>query len=344
MDRITQLRSEAPARIAAAATVEELQELTRELIGKGSHIAQQRRNLGRLEAQQRPVIGAALNEAYQELRDLLQRRESELELAAEDQLLEREKVDVTLPRFSLPRGNHHLLTETIEEVSDIFTALGYAVATGPEVETAAYNFDALNTPASHPARLESDTLYVDWGDAGDELLLRTQTSPMQVRYMEKNDPPVYVIVPGRVYRADALDATHSPVFTQIEGLAVDERLTFADLKGTLLYFMERFFGTGREIRMYPHFFPFTEPSAEMAVSCFNCEGSGCRVCAQTGWIELLGCGMVDPNVFTSVGYDPSSVSGFAFGVGVERLAMVRHGIGHIRHFFENDVRVLGQFQ
>ncbi|GBE21402.1 phenylalanine--tRNA ligase alpha subunit [bacterium BMS3Bbin01] len=344
MDRIKQLRAEAPARIQAASSLDALQDLERELIGRSSIIAQQRKTLGKLPPEERPTVGAALNEAYQELKAQLEARRAELGRAAEDELLEVERTDVTLPVFEIPRGHHHLLTETVEEVCDIFTALGYAVATGPEVETAAYNFDALNTPPTHPARLESDTLYVDWGDPADELLLRTQTSPMQVRYMEQHEPPVYVIVPGRVYRSDALDATHSPVFTQVEGLSVDDALTFADLKGTLQYFMERFFGVGRKIRMYPHFFPFTEPSAEMAVSCFNCDGSGCRVCGQTGWIELLGCGMVDPNVFEAVGYDPTAVSGFAFGVGVERLAMVRHGIGHIRHFFDNDLRVLEQFR
>lgn len=344
MDRITQLRAEAPARIAGASSLDTLEELERELIGRSSLIAKERKGLGRLSPEERPVIGAALNEAYQELRSLLEARKSELERTAEDRLLEIERSDITLPALELPRGHLHLLTQTVEEVCDIFTALGYAVTAGPEVETAAYNFDALNTPPSHPARFESDTLYVSWGDPADDLLLRTQTSPMQVRYMEQHDPPLYVLVPGRVYRSDALDATHSPVFTQIEGLAVDDSLTFADLKGTLQYFMEQFFGAGREIRMYPHFFPFTEPSAEMAVSCFNCEGSGCRVCGQTGWIELLGCGMVDPNVLESVKYDPATVSGFAFGVGVERLAMVRHGIGHIRHFYDNDIRVLRQFQ
>lgn len=289
-------------------------------------------------------MGALLNEAFQEIKVALDSRRTILERSTEDRLLEEERVDPTLPDLLLPRGNHHLLTETIEEVVDIFTALGYSVASGPEAETAKYNFDALNTPPSHPSRLESDTIYVDWGDPEDEVLLRTQTSPMQIRYMELNVPPVYVIVPGRVYRSDTLDATHSPVFTQIEGLAVDDNLTMADLKGTLLYFMDRFFGKGRRIRMYPHFFPFTEPSAEMAVSCFACDGSGCRVCGQSGWIELLGCGVVDPHVLEAVGYDPNAVSGFAFGVGAERLAMVRHGIHHIRHFFESDLRVLGQFR
>jgi phenylalanyl-tRNA synthetase alpha chain len=344
MDPITQLRAEAASRIASAEELAQLDDLERELIGKSSLIAQRRRELGKLPADERPKVGAMLNEAFQEIKTSLEARRAVLERSTEDRLLEQERVDPTLPDLRLPRGNHHLLTETIEEIVDIFTALGYSVATGPEAETAGYNFDALNTPISHPSRLESDTIYVDWGDPADEVLLRTQTSPMQIRYMEQNDLPVYVIVPGRVYRSDTLDATHSPIFTQIEGLAVDDNLTMADLKGTLLYFMDRFFGEGRRIRMYPHFFPFTEPSAEMAVSCFACDGSGCRVCGQSGWIELLGCGVVDPNVLAAVGYDPGAVSGFAFGVGAERLALVRHGIHHIRHFFESDLRVLGQFR
>lgn len=344
MDAIRELRADAASRIALADGLAQLDELERELIGKSSLLARRRRELGNLPPEERPTMGALLNEAYQEIKASLDSRRTILERSTQDRLLEQERVDPTLPDLLLPRGNHHLLTETIEEVVDIFTALGYSVASGPEAETAKYNFDALNTPPSHPSRLESDTIYVDWGDPEDEVLLRTQTSPMQIRYMEQNDPPVYVIVPGRVYRSDTLDATHSPVFTQIEGLAVDDNLTMADLKGTLLYFMDRFFGKGRRIRMYPHFFPFTEPSAEMAVSCFACDGSGCRVCGQSGWIELLGCGVVDPHVLEAVGYDPNAVSGFAFGVGAERLAMVRHGIHHIRHFFESDLRVLGQFR
>jgi phenylalanyl-tRNA synthetase alpha chain len=215
---------------------------------------------------------------------------------------------------------------------------------GPEAETSWYNFTALNMPADHPARAETDTLYLDYGDPDDEVLLRTHTSPMQARYMQSHEPPVYVVVPGRVFRRDALDPTHSPVFHQLEGLAVGEGITFADLKGTLAAFADRFFGSGRQVKFLPSYFPFTEPSAEMAVTCFNCDGSGCRICSQQGWIELLGCGMVDPAVFSHVGYDPSAVTGFAFGMGVDRFAMVRHGISDLRHFFEGDVRVLRQFR
>lgn len=343
MDPIEALLAAAPARLAAAGDLDALEKLENELIGRRSPISEARSRLGGLPADDRPAVGARLNEAQGTLTALIASRRTELQGEAENRLLEDDRVDVTLPGLDIPRGRHHLVTQTLEEVADIFAALGYTVATGPEVETSWYNFDALNTPPTHPSRLESDTLYVEYGDPDDELLLRTQTSPMQVRFMEEHPPPVYVVVPGRCFRTDTLDATHSPVFHQIEGLAVDENITMADLKGTLAFFMREFFGPERRIRLLPHFFPFTEPSAEMHVSCFNCDGSGCRVCGKSGWIELLGCGMVDPRVLEAVGYDPARVSGFAFGVGAERLAMVRHGINHIRHFFENDVRVLGQF-
>jgi phenylalanyl-tRNA synthetase alpha chain len=343
MDQLRNLLDMAPDRIRSSADLEALREVENELLGRKSVIAEARRRLGSLGPEERPVVGARLNNAQQQLTALIGARRAELERVVEDDLLLGDRVDVTLPARSLGRGWHHLVTRTLEEVSDIFVSLGYRVVTGPEVDTSWHNFDALNTPATHPARLESDTMYVEYGDPDDELLLRTQTSTMQVRYMENNDPPVYVVAPGRCYRTDTLDATHSPVFHQIEGLAVDQHITMADLKGTLAHFMREFLGSERKIRLLPHFFPFTEPSAEMHVSCFNCDGSGCRVCSGSGWIELLGCGVVDPHVLESVGYDSARYSGFAFGVGAERLAMVRHGINHIRHFFENDMRVLRQF-
>ena len=343
MDDLTNLLNLAPDRIRSAPDLDALKDLENDLLGRRSLIATSRRTLGGLPAEERPVVGARLNEATGHLSALIAARRNELELVAEDALLLGDRVDVTLPARPLGRGWHHLVSQTLDEVADIFVALGYGVVTGPEVDTAGHNFDALNTPPTHPSRLESDTMYVGYGDPGDDLLLRTQTSTMQVRYMEQNDPPVYIVAPGRCYRTDTLDATHSPVFHQIEGLAVDEHITMADLKGTLAYFMREFLGADRQIRLLPHFFPFTEPSAEMHVSCFNCDGSGCRVCSGSGWIELLGCGVVDPHVLESVGYDSTKYSGFAFGVGAERLAMVRHGINHIRHFFENDARVLRQF-
>jgi phenylalanyl-tRNA synthetase alpha chain len=261
-----------------------------------------------------------------------------------DRLLASDRIDVTLARYTLAEGSTHLVTQVIEEVCEIFIGLGYQVAEGPEAELAWYNFDALNTPPTHPARLESDTLYLDYGDPREEMLLRTQTSPMQARWMESHDPPVYLLVPGKTYRTDPIDASHLPVFHQIEGLAVDTNITFSDLKGTLAHFARQFFGPKQTVRLQPHFFPFTEPSAEMAASCFACDGTGCRVCQGTGWIELMGCGMVDPNVFQAVGYDPSAVTGFAYGMGPERLAMVRHGIKNIRVFIDNDLRVLRQFR
>lgn len=343
MDSLDQLLGDAPARIEDAGDLEQLAALESELIGRKSLIAEKRRGLGRLPAEDRPAAGARLHDAQQLLQGLVNERRTLLETQAENLLLEKDRVDITLEAYRIPQGMRHVLSETVEEVVDIFTGLGYRVAAGPEVELAWYNFDALNTPPTHPSRLESDTLYVDYGDPDDEMLLRTHTSPMQARYMEQHDPPVYIVVPGRTFRADQLDPTHSPVFYQIEGLAVDENITFGDLKGTLAHFAREFFGPDQSIRLLPHFFPFTEPSAEMHVSCFACDGSGCRVCSGSGWIELMGCGMVDPNVFEAVGYDPAILSGFAFGMGAERLAMVRHGINHIKHFYENDVRVLRQF-
>lgn len=343
MDALETLQAEAPPRIGGAGSLDELKAVEADLVGRSSVIAEMRRGLGALPPDERPVVGQAVNKVATELAGLIAARRSVLELEAENRLLLDDAVDVTLPGRRIAGGAPHLITSTIDEIIDIFVSLGYRVAEGPEVETGWYNFDALNTPPDHPARAESDTLYVEFGDESDEMLLRTQTSPMQARYMQQHEPPVYVVVPGRVYRSDTLDPTHSPVFHQMEGLAVDEDITFGDLKGTLSHFAKEFFGPDTETRFLPHFFPFTEPSAEMYVSCFACDGSGCRVCGGPGWIEILGCGMVDPNVFDAVEYDPSAVTGFAFGMGIERIAMSRHGLTHIKHLFENDVRVLEQF-
>jgi phenylalanyl-tRNA synthetase alpha chain len=291
-------------------------------------------------------VGAKLNEASGRINGLLAARRAELAAVAEGRRIREEAIDVTLETLTYPRGSLHLVQQTIDEIVDIFVGLGYQVANGPEAELAYYNFDALNTPATHPSRWESDTMYLDWGAPEDEVLLRTQTSPVQARWMETHDPPVYIVVPGRCYRKDTIDATHLPVFYQIEGLAVDEHIQFSDLKGTLLHFAREFFGPQSEVRLRPHFFPFTEPSAELDVTCFACDGgiAGCRVCGGAGWLELLGCGMVDPFVLEAAGYDPGAVSGFAFGLGPERVAMVRHGIDSLRHFIENDIRFLGQFR
>ena len=337
LEQIERAAEAARKRIAAASCLEELAEAEAGAVGRRSELAAARRGIGGLEPGRRRAAGRAVNEALRSLGAEAAARRAALEAEAEDALLRSDRVDMTLPYGRPPRGTHHLLTSTAEEVCDVFRALGYRVEEGPELELAWYNFDALNTPPTHPARFESDTMYAAPFDGversgPDELLLRTQTSPMQVRCMEQHPPPLYAVVPGRVFRTDTWDATHSPVFHQIEGLAVDEDITFGDLKGTLAYFAAEFFGPGARTRFVPHFFPFTEPSAEMLVW-FNGQ-----------WLEMLGCGMVDPNVFEAVGYDPGGVTGFAFGMGVERLAMVKHGITDIRHFYENDLRVLEQFR
>jgi len=337
--------ADAPRLIAGASSLEELDRVESSLLGKSSTIGEVRRSMGSLEPGERPLIGAKLKDVTEHVQTLLSGRRVELEVEDEARRLTEDRLDVTLETHSFPRGSLHLIQQTIDEIVDIFTGLGYRVADGPEAELAWYNFDALNTPPTHPSRLESDTLYLSHGDPKDEVLLRTQTSPVQVRWMETHEPPVYVVVPGKVYRQETTDATHLPVFHQIEGLAVDEHIQFADLKGTLAHFSREFFGPKTTVRLRPHFFPFTEPSAELDVSCFLCDGGvpGCRVCGGAGWLEMLGCGMVDPNVLEAVGYDPSRLSGFAFGMGLERMAMVRHGINDIRHFVDNDLRFLRQF-
>lgn len=336
----------APQAVDAAGSLDELEDVEASLLGRSSEVADVRRGMSTLDEDLRPRVGAMLNEVTERLNGMVAARRATLERSAETDRLTSESIDVSLEAVRFPLGATHLIQQTIDEVVDIFVGLGYQVASGPEAELAWYNFDALNTPPTHPARLESDTMYLDWGDPSDEVLLRTQTSPVQARWMETHEPPVYVVVPGKCYRTDTVDATHLPVFHQIEGLAVDEGIVFSDLKGTLLHFAREFFGPATSVRLRPHFFPFTEPSAELDVSCFACDGGdpGCRVCTGAGFLEMLGCGMVDPNVFEAVGYDPGAVTGFAFGVGVERLAMVRHGIDSIKHFIDNDRRFLEQFR
>lgn len=348
MDQISALDlaiAEAPSEVEAATSLDELSEVASSLLGKSSSVGEVRRSMGSLDPEDRPKVGAKLKEATARIESLLAAKREALEAVDEERRLQEEAIDVTLQAVTFPAGSLHIIQQTIDDVVDIFVGLGYQVASGPEAELGWYNFDALNTPATHPSRLESDTMYLDWGKPEDEVLLRTQTSPVQARWMEANDPPVYIVVPGRCYRTDTIDATHLPVFHQIEGLAVDKGITFGDLKGTLLHFAQEFFGPQSEVRLRPHFFPFTEPSAELDVSCFACDGGepGCRVCGGAGWLELLGCGMVDPNVLEAVGYDPNEVTGFAFGMGPERLAMVRHGISSMRLFIENDIRFLEQF-
>lgn len=331
------------ARLPSAASVAEVDRLEAEAIGPGAPVSEARRSLRDAGEDVRRELGRAVNAVTAAVSAAAALRRAALAAAERDARFGEEWLDVTLPGRMPARGRAHLISTVWDEIVDIFVALGYTVASGPEVETAYYNFDALNTPPTHPSRLESDTMYVNHGPDPEGVLLRTQTSPVQARYMEAHKPPVFIVVPGRVYRRDPIDATHTPVFHQLEGLAVDESITFGDLKGTLQHFARAFFGSRRKVRFLPHFFPFTEPSAEMHVDCFACEGAGCRVCKETGWIELLGCGVVDPNVFVTAGYDPTALSGFAFGMGIDRLAMVRYGIPELRMLFDPDLRILRQF-
>ncbi len=344
-EHLAEVRDDALGDIAAAGDLDALSSVEARVVGRDSAVAAARRSLGSMPAEDRRDAGRLINDVAKELQAAVETRREALEAEARTQAIEADALDVTLDYQTYPIGALHLIHQVIDEVSDIFIGLGYHVAEGPEAELAWYNFDALNTPPDHPGRLESDTMYLDYGMPEDEMLLRAHTSPIQARYMEQHDPPVYIVAPGKAYRNDTIDATHLPVFFQIEGLAVDTNITFSDLKGTLAEFARQFFGPVTKVRMRPHFFPFTEPSAELDVSCFNCDGPGstCRVCKGVGWLEMLGCGMVDPNVFEAVGYDPNEVTGFAFGMGVERLAQVRHGIESMRTFIENDIRFLQQF-
>ncbi len=295
------------------------------------------RTISELPVEERPEVGRVGNLVRKALEGALETRRGELEDQELAQGLSTDQIDVSLPGRRSPVGHLHLVAQTQREIEDIFIGMGYEVVTGPEVETEYYNFEALNTPADHPARSLHDTFFVREG-----VVLRTQTSPVQVRSMEKQRPPVYVIAPGKTYRRDS-DATHTPMFHQVEGLVVDEGITLAHLKGTLETFARAMFGADRKVRLRPHFFPFTEPSVEVDVSCMVCDGAGCRLCKRSGWLEILGAGMVDPNVFGFVDYDPEIYTGFAFGVGIERVAMLKHGVNDLRLFFENDLRFLRQF-
>jgi phenylalanyl-tRNA synthetase alpha chain len=347
IERIDQLRQEGEAAIVAATTSEALEQARVQFLGRKAELPNLLRGVAQLPPEQRGAVGKAANVARQALEALIEARSAELAGAELEQKLAADRIDVTLPGAPVPpAGGLHLLTQTRREIEDVFVGLGYTVAEGPEVERVYYNFDALNHDPAHPARLRSDTFYV-----ADDVVLRTHTSPMQIRAMEQQPPPIFLIVPGRVYRRDS-DATHTPQFHQIEGLAVDEDITLADLKGTLLAFARAIFGEERHVRLRPHFFPFTEPSVEVDVSCFNCadgltrDGSRCPLCKGTGWIEILGAGMVDPNVLGHVrahGYDPEKVQGFAFGMGIERIAFLKHGVSDLRLFYDNDLRFLEQF-
>jgi phenylalanyl-tRNA synthetase alpha chain len=329
--------SEGAEAIASASDLASLEAVRVRFLGRKADLVLLLRSIPELPAEQRPEVGRVGNLIRKVLESALDERKAELESQELAAGLDRDRIDVTLPGWPSPLGRLHLITQTQREIEDIFIGMGYEIAEGPEVETEYYNFEALNTPADHPARSLHDTFFVSEG-----VLLRTHTSPMQVRAMEKQRPPVHIIVPGKAYRRDS-DATHTPMFHQVEGLVVDEGVTLADLKGTLETFVHAMFGIDRKVRLRPHFFPFTEPSVEVDVSCIMCDGAGCRLCKKSGWLEILGSGMVDPNVFDFVGYDPEVYTGFAFGMGIERIAMLKHGVNDLRLFFENDLRFLRQF-
>jgi phenylalanyl-tRNA synthetase alpha chain len=345
--RLTEIRREAQAAIEAAPSAAALEDLRVRYLGRKSELTGMLRSIGELPPDQRGPVGKGANEVKVALEALLEERVAGLEAAELDERLRTDAVDVTLPGDPPAAPGHlHLVTQTRREIEDVFLGLGFSVAEGPEIEFDYYNFTALNHPPDHPARMLQDTFYL-----AQEVLLRTHTSPMQIRAMEVQEPPIYIVVPGKVYRRDS-DATHTPMFHQVEGLAIDEDITLADLQGVLLEFARAIFGPDREIRLRPHYFPFTEPSVEVDVSCFQCAGSGwlgavaCNLCRGSGWIEILGSGLVDPNVLDFVaanGYDSERVQGFAFGMGIERIAMLRHAVPDLRLFFENDVRLLEQF-
>ena len=335
--RVEAVASEARAAIGGAASSSELEAVRVKYLGRSGALTQILKSLGTLPAEERPLVGAAANETKRALEALLDVRLGEMLESERRRQRERARPDLTLPGRRPPRGGLHPLTRVRDEIVAVFMGLGFSVAEGPQIETDFYNFEALNIPRDHPARDMQDTFYLS-----PETLLRTHTSPVQIRTMRAEKPPVRIIVPGVVYRRDA-DITHSPMFHQVEGLAVDTRVTMADLKGTLDLFARELFGARSKIRFRPSFFPFTEPSAEVDVLCFLCGGDGCRVCKQSGWLEILGSGMVHPQVLRNVGYDPEAVTGWAFGMGIERIAMLKYGVDDIRLFFENDLRFLQQF-
>jgi phenylalanyl-tRNA synthetase alpha chain len=338
--RLEALKQEAQQELEQVNDMQQLNELRIKYLGKKGPLTEVLRGMGALSAEERPVIGQVANEVRAAIEQVIEAKQQNYEQAETAKRLQQETIDVTLPGRSQAIGAIHPLSKVIQEVEDIFIGMGYTVEEGPEVEQDYYNFEALNLPKDHPARDMQDSFYVT-----EDILMRTHTSPVQVRTMErlKGEVPVKIICPGKVYRRDDDDATHSHLFTQIEGLVIDRHVRMSDLKGTLLQFVQEMFGKQTEIRLRPSFFPFTEPSAEVDVTCVICEGSGCKVCKQTGWLEILGSGMVHPRVLEMAGYDPQEYSGFAFGMGVERIAMLKYGVDDIRHFYTNDLRFLQQF-
>ena len=336
--KLEEIKAAAISVLQSASDIDALEEARIKFLGKKGELTAVLKGMGALSAEERPKIGALANEIRALLEGQIESKKAEIAAKLEEAKLAAEVIDVTMPGKSQERGELHPLTKVMNNIKDTFIGMGFEIADGPEVELDYYNFEALNIPPNHPARDTQDTFYIS-----DNVVLRTQTSGMQVRVMEKTKPPIRIIAPGKVYRSDAVDATHSPVFHQIEGLVVDKGVTMADLKGTLEMFIHRLYGNETKVRFRPHHFPFTEPSAELDISCFKCGGKGCGMCKGEGWIEILGCGMVHPKVLANCGIDPEVYSGFAFGIGLERIAMGKYDINDLRLFFENDLRFLKQF-
>ena len=337
--KLTSILKEAKDRLAEATTIAETEEVRVRLLGKKGQLTEILRSMGSISPEERKVLGQAANSVRSEIESMLEEKFAEVKNAVRDLKFKAERIDVTEPGKQRPLGTKHPISVTIDEISKVFMNMGYSIAEGPEIETVYFNFDALNAAPNHPSRDMTDTFYI-----GDDILLRTQTSPVQARTLLKQKPPIKIISPGRCFRFDTPDATHSPMFHQVEGLLVDEGVSMADLKGTLDSFAKQLFGSDAKTNFRPHFFPFTEPSAEMDVSCFKCGGKGGRVSKGSGWIEILGCGMVHPNVLDVGGIDTERYTGFAFGMGVERIAMLKYGVDDIRLFYENDMRFIEQFK
>lgn len=337
-EQLNNIRVQAEKELSAAESIQELENIRVKYLGKKGELTSVLRGMGALSAEERPIIGQIANEVRQVLEDKIEELKKKLVDKERELKLAQEVIDVTIPGTRKGLGKKHPLTVVLDEIKEVFIGMGYEIAEGPEIEKDYYNFEALNIPQNHPARDVQDTFYIN-----ENILLRTQTSPVQIRVMENKKPPIKIICPGRVYRSDAVDATHSPIFHQVEGLVVDKGVTMGDLVGTLKLFAKSLFGEKTDIRLRPHHFPFTEPSAEVDVSCWNCGGKGCRVCKNEGWIEILGAGMVHPKVLEVCGIDPEIYSGFAFGLGVERTAMGRFNIDDMRLLYENDIRFLKQF-
>lgn len=337
-DKLQAIREEALKQIRESNRLDKLNEVRVSFLGKKGELTAVLKGMKNVDPKERPFVGQMVNETREAIEEFLEETKKKLEEKAREEKMKQEVIDVTLPAKKINVGHRHPNTIALEEVERIFVGMGYEVVEGPEIEYDLYNFEKLNIPANHPAKDEQDTFYIN-----DKILLRTQTSPVQVRVMEQKKPPIRMIAPGRVFRADEVDVTHSPSFHQIEGMVIDKGITFSNLKGTLTQFVQKLFGKETKVKFRPHHFPFTEPSAEMDVSCFKCGGKGCRFCKGEGWIEILGCGMVHPRVLRMSGIDPEEYSGFAFGIGLERITLLKYEIDDMRLLYENDDRFLKQF-